>query len=259
MKNLKIGVHDGRMHFDEILALAMLQVFGEYTFEVVRTRDPKVLDTCDMLVDVGMVFDGKTKFDHHHDKTLRSSAGLIFEFLKLQNKIDGLDDLVKMADEHDLGIKQAGPFELPVIISNLNTSVAAADEDFKYALDLVAKILKSMKFAQEKLLNTMDIIDEGFEIYPGVLYADANPGMFDKVLNGSTHPHIFCVVWFNSYEAKYKIQVTKKAPASFELHGKMLPQDPTMEFVHNSGFLGVSPDFNVMKSFAKKYSALCAK
>lgn len=55
-----------------------------------RTRDPAILDTCDIVVDVGGVYDeGKQRFDHHQrgfeEKfgfgfvTKLSSAGLVYK------------------------------------------------------------------------------------------------------------------------------------------------------------------------------------
>jgi len=57
---------------------------------VVRTRDPNILDTCDIVVDVGAVYDeSKQRFDHHqrgfdeafgHGFTTKlSSAGLVYK------------------------------------------------------------------------------------------------------------------------------------------------------------------------------------
>lgn len=59
---------------------------------VTRTRDPKILDTCDIVVDVGAVYDPETLlFDHHQRgfteifgngfKTKLSSAGLIYKWV----------------------------------------------------------------------------------------------------------------------------------------------------------------------------------
>lgn len=55
-----------------------------------RTRDPKVLDECDIVVDVGAIYDAeKLRFDHHQRgftevfghgfDTKLSSAGLIYK------------------------------------------------------------------------------------------------------------------------------------------------------------------------------------
>lgn len=53
-----IGTHDGVFHCDEILACFMLQQLPQYQdAKIVRTRDMKKLEECDIVVDVGSVFD----------------------------------------------------------------------------------------------------------------------------------------------------------------------------------------------------------
>ena len=82
MKNLKkIGTHNGAFHVDEILACAMLKKLPEYAdAEIIRTRDPKILDECDIVVDVGGVFDPKThRYDHHQKSFTHSMSTLIPE------------------------------------------------------------------------------------------------------------------------------------------------------------------------------------
>ena len=82
MKNLKkIGTHNGAFHVDEILACAMLKKLPEYAdAEIIRTRDPKILDECDVVVDVGGVFDPKThRYDHHQKSFTHSMSTLIPE------------------------------------------------------------------------------------------------------------------------------------------------------------------------------------
>lgn len=91
----KIGTHDGVFHCDEVLACFLLRRLPEYTYsEIIRTRDSNILDTCDIVVDVGGVYDPKThRYDHHQREfthTMRSldpnkpwdvklsSAGLIY-------------------------------------------------------------------------------------------------------------------------------------------------------------------------------------
>ncbi|KYO01962.1 conserved protein, unknown function [Plasmodium gaboni] len=89
--NKVIGTHSGRFHTDEILATVMLKFLPEYKdAKIIRTRDQTKLDTCDIVVDVGGVYDHENKrYDHHQkefegtldDKhTIRlSSAGLIYK------------------------------------------------------------------------------------------------------------------------------------------------------------------------------------
>jgi uncharacterized UPF0160 family protein len=86
-----IGTHSGSFHADEALATAMLTTLPAWKNAViVRTRDPQALNECDIVVDVGGVYDPSTlRFDHHQRefvdtlseegfKTKLSSAGLVY-------------------------------------------------------------------------------------------------------------------------------------------------------------------------------------
>ena len=58
---LTVGTHNGTFHEDELVAIAILFLLkGSDKVWVVRTRDEKILNKCDICVDVG----GGT-FDHH--------------------------------------------------------------------------------------------------------------------------------------------------------------------------------------------------
>lgn len=75
---LKIGTHNGAFHCDEVLACAMLKKLPKYQdAEIIRSRDPKVLDTCDIVVDVGGVYDPKT---HRYDFQTLISKEFPFQF-----------------------------------------------------------------------------------------------------------------------------------------------------------------------------------
>lgn len=85
-----IGTHSGTFHADESLAVYMLKLLPEYaTSELIRSRDPEVLETCDIIVDVGGKYEEPKYFDHHQrgftetfsddHKTKLSSAGLVYK------------------------------------------------------------------------------------------------------------------------------------------------------------------------------------
>lgn len=68
---MKVATHNGVFHADDACAIAALRHI--HTVEVVRTRDPKVLEAADMRVDVGGEYDHeKRTYDHHQ----RDGAGL---------------------------------------------------------------------------------------------------------------------------------------------------------------------------------------
>ena len=95
MGKLTIGTHNGTFHCDETLACSMLKLLDRFKdAEIVRTRDYGLLDKCDIVVDVGGVYDPEAKRFDHHQKTFShtinsldsskkwsiklSSAGLVY-------------------------------------------------------------------------------------------------------------------------------------------------------------------------------------
>ena len=63
----KIGTHNGTFHCDEALACFILKQLPEYRHaDIVRTRNSEQLAKCDVVVDVGGVYDPeKHRYDHH--------------------------------------------------------------------------------------------------------------------------------------------------------------------------------------------------
>lgn len=64
---LKVVTHSGSFHADDVYAVAMLQLLhGAENIEVVRSRDPEVIASGDVVVDVGSEYDPeRRRFDHH--------------------------------------------------------------------------------------------------------------------------------------------------------------------------------------------------
>ncbi len=62
---MQVATHDGSFHADEVFAIAALRLLPE-PVEVFRSRDPEVLASADVRVDVGFRHDPSTgDFDHH--------------------------------------------------------------------------------------------------------------------------------------------------------------------------------------------------
>lgn len=86
-----IGTHNGKFHCDEVLATSILTLISPFQDAViVRSRDPTIWNKCNVLVDVGAVYDPKLhRYDHHQISfqdnfglgfvTRLSSAGLIYK------------------------------------------------------------------------------------------------------------------------------------------------------------------------------------
>lgn len=67
MVSPKIGTHNGTFHCDEVLACFILKQLPEYKHaDIVRTRNPEELSKCDIVVDVGGIYDSDNhRYDHH--------------------------------------------------------------------------------------------------------------------------------------------------------------------------------------------------
>ncbi len=97
-----VVVHDGTVHFDEALSVAMLKTLFDVT--VVRTRDIVKLEDADMRVDVGGRFNPDTgDFDHHQPDAPRrangvkyAAAGLVW--LAFGDRICGDKDVAELVD-----------------------------------------------------------------------------------------------------------------------------------------------------------------
>ncbi|MED6120897.1 hypothetical protein PIB30_025221 [Stylosanthes scabra] len=88
---VRVGTHNGSFHCDEALGCFMIRLTSKfYNAQVVRSRDPQVLEGLDAVLDVGGVYDpSRDRFDHHQKgfeevfghgfSTKLSSAGLVYK------------------------------------------------------------------------------------------------------------------------------------------------------------------------------------
>lgn len=160
-KAAKIGTHDGTFHCDEVLACALLKLLPHYkNATIVRSRQQSVLDTCDIVVDVGQEYDpSRHRYDHHmrdfkesistvmkeprYKWTIKlSSAGLIYchfghEILRTilpdvtedkvidQIFIKVYDSLIKEIDAIDNGVPMYDGEPLYQIVTHLSARVGS--------------------------------------------------------------------------------------------------------------------------------------
>uniref|UniRef100_A0AC35TVH0 TPR_REGION domain-containing protein n=1 Tax=Rhabditophanes sp. KR3021 TaxID=114890 RepID=A0AC35TVH0_9BILA len=92
-----IGTHDGKFHTDEAFGCFLLKSLPQFKdAQIIRSRNPKTLETCNIVIDVGGVFDHETKRYDHHQRTFTetmsslnvlpnfhtklSSAGLVYAY-----------------------------------------------------------------------------------------------------------------------------------------------------------------------------------
>ncbi|KAG8235386.1 hypothetical protein J437_LFUL009245 [Ladona fulva] len=95
MSGKKIGTHNGKFHADEVMGCFMLKTLPMYKdAEIVRTRDMKILDQCDIVIDVGAVYDhSRCRYDHHQRKDGQEKS----EFDETMKSVTGVKEYIKLS------------------------------------------------------------------------------------------------------------------------------------------------------------------
>ncbi|XP_012172875.2 MYG1 exonuclease isoform X2 [Bombus terrestris] len=188
-KNVKIGTHDGTFHCDEALACFMLKTLPRYKDAViVRSRDMNILDTCDIVVDVGGEYNpSKHRYDHHmrdfnesistvikkpgYDWTMKlSSAGLIYchfghEIIKhlipQANDSDVelifkhiYDTLIKEVDGIDNGVLMFNEEPVYRIVTDLSSRVKYLNPEWNSKdINVDSQFLKAVELTGQELVQ----------------------------------------------------------------------------------------------------------
>ncbi|XWS61540.1 hypothetical protein CRYUN_Cryun07bG0134000 [Craigia yunnanensis] len=147
----RVGIHNGSFHCDEALGCFMIRLTDKFSnSEIIRTRDPKVLEGLDAVLDVGGVYDpSHDRYDHHQKgfeevfghgfNTKLSSAGLVYKHFgkeiiakELQLGEDHLDvhrlflaiykSFMEAIDAIDNGINQFDTDKPPRYVNNTHLS-----------------------------------------------------------------------------------------------------------------------------------------
>lgn len=155
------GTHDGSFHADEVTACALLVLFNRVDKDkIVRTRDPKVLNRCQYVCDVGGIYNPQLKLFDHHQQDYQgplSSAGMILLYLFEEGVLSAKEraffdnSLITGVDAHDNGreLHSKGVCTYSHIISNFNSVVydvkpEAQDKAFFEAVDFALSHLTRM-------------------------------------------------------------------------------------------------------------------
>src|SRR5215210_2459062 len=143
--SMKVVTHDGPFHADDVFAYAVLRAAFSKV-QLVRSRDPDIIASADLVFDVGGVYDpAARRYDHHMrerplrpDGTPYSSVGLIWrDFGRAalpallgtaaldRESADAIwwdidTGLVLAMDQADNGIAPAGPGHLAAIVEAFN-------------------------------------------------------------------------------------------------------------------------------------------
>lgn len=207
---ITVVAHSGTFHADDVFAVATLCLWAEENgkrIELIRTRDEKVIERADMVVDVGSKYDPTTnRFDHHQrggagereNKIPYASFGLVWKHYgedvckkySISKKVEPKEiwklldqSLVSPIDARDNGLVVSLPNDLGVVdhrtsnaISLFNStwienSEESSDERFKKALEFAKDILeREVVWSEAEILGnkeTLEIIKA--QNYPEIL------------------------------------------------------------------------------------------
>ncbi len=257
MKKL-IATHNKMFHADEIAAIALLEIFTDFEIEVERVNhDTNDFFKYDFVIDIGKTFDGKKHFDHHQYKGGKSSAGLIWDYIGLNKQYPKISKLIDLIDRNDVGIEKAKEFEFSSLIKCYNTrnlNSQEQEDQFFEALKFAKTVLISMKLMADEIIKAKQIVNESFvfDRNPKILELSQFTPYWTTYINGVTMPFIKAVVWEDEEENNWKVKVPSRTVGSFELNGKALKNDTTMEFVHSSGHFAIAKDEMTMIKYLSK-------
>lgn len=273
---MKLITHNGRFHYDELLATAILKkIYPDAS--IIRTRDQTIINSGDIVYDVGGVYDHlKHRYDHHQytfsdtfsDKynIKMSSCGLIFKHFheklfeiynilindslydKLVNKV--YEEFFLCADAIDNGINVFGnvkPRTISDVISLYNEDVNGFDKAlFIVETDFFKYIENVINFWYKKYRELKNLIRELDDyILISNEYYDINLILEIEAIYGK---NILYMVY--PYESEYKIRAINISSNNFDLKKPLNKKwrgkkDKELEilcdggvFVHSTGFIG---------------------
>jgi uncharacterized UPF0160 family protein len=262
---MKIVTHSGPFHADDVFAVAFILRYCTDDYEVVRTRDQSVIDSADIVVDVGGVYDPQTlRFDHHQNdyEGSKSSVGMVLDYLETSGQIHPFvaNELrSSLVDELDDADTNGTHSAMSLLIWSMNPQwddANPSDFDKKFAqstlmADLVIERFERAANAKLKASETLDLISRG-EIVESESYL---PDMAFEVAKRSETAKF--VIWPSS-ETQWMVQcvpptddrTSQRLPfpeAVAGLRGEELEAivgdlgsdvNPASPFVHKGGFIG---------------------
>jgi uncharacterized UPF0160 family protein len=192
-----VAVHSGSFHSDDVFAIAILKLINS-NFEVIRTRDEKVLKNVDMRVDVGSKYFVDTMdFDHHQDsfdlvhnnfnnEIPYAACGLIWKhfghiLIKDEEERRFVEDkLITFIDADDNGIRvydtKSGvyPYTLQNVIASYKPTFDDRKQDFDRgffeAVDFAKHILMVEIKRAKSQTKIKNILEKAVKKYEGFGY-----------------------------------------------------------------------------------------
>jgi uncharacterized UPF0160 family protein len=128
-KEVVIATHSPPFHADDLMACVLMAKYyekKEQPYSLIFTRDQKVIDQADVVIDVGGSYqEDKLRFDHHQLKDSNKAAtGLVAQFLQEQMGLKWAKHLMptlEKIDKADLGkANTVNDLKISELLSNFN-------------------------------------------------------------------------------------------------------------------------------------------
>lgn len=152
--SLKIAVHDGCFHLDEILALALVQMAKPRdNIEVYRVPHKTTdFSNFDMVIDVGGKYDGEKYFDHHQPEAKNltdvngvrySACGMVFN----RYAADITQEFFPQSTEFQIALRKKFLKVLePIEIGDNDTSVLEEGDNRQWKTVTLHEVIRSFNF-----------------------------------------------------------------------------------------------------------------
>lgn len=267
-----IAVHDGLFHMDDAVAVVLAMIETGYLGatakpKIVRTRDEVVLESADIVLDVGKKYDGVKYFDHHQDDVPVYSNGIKYAacglYLKnMQSLTEGekqylLDNALYAVQAHDNGqdLDELGlslpenPFTFVQCFNGTwKEGVYNSDQNnrFHRTVMQVKAVIERMLIKYEHAIcanaKVSSVLASKLKNNNGILFIGQCCDWKEKVVeyNESRTENIVKVVVYSNSQGQFNIQVVPKKVDSFESYVSIPKEVEDIEgcvFRHKNGFL----------------------
>lgn len=232
--SLLCATHSGPFHADDVLAWALLRVYYCPDAELVRSRSSADWKRCDVVFDVGGVYDpARGRFDHHQQSYQGplSSAGMILDWLEGEGRVPPAvatalrADVVDYVDAVDNG-RRVPDREVPCFARIVEAythppeTLEAFDQAFHQAADFAAGYVRGIQAGVEQIEKAraavLTAMREAVEQGRRVLFLDSyhkwKPVYYAH--GGAEHPSDYVV--FPGMEGTWRIIAIAPCEDSFD-------------------------------------------
>jgi len=228
-----VATHSGPFHADDVLAWALIRTFFDADAGLIRTRDQALIETADIVVDVGSLYEpASLRFDHHQQEYTGplSSAGMVLQWLESAGHITPAlaaelnSQMVSYVDDVDNGRRMPDTsvpcFALLVSAYNQGChTLAEFDAAFRRAGEAAAGMVTGIVAGhRERLTNAATVIaamDAAREAGQNVIFMDRYYSWKDIYFENGGEEHITEYVLHPGIDGRWRASAIPPVRGSF--------------------------------------------